>query len=81
MNLHGFVLISIMFLLCHLLSSSSAVPDVHSRAQCAHAHRGVLVAKVCTLLEVIFQVCTLFLRVLEESAHIFEGHRGECTYF
>ena len=44
---------------------------VHSRAQCAHAHWVVLMAEVCTLLEEIFQECTLFLRVLKEIAHIF----------
>ena len=50
---------------------TSAGRDVHSRAQCAHAHWGVLMAEVCTLREVNFQECTLFLRVLKESAHIF----------
>ena len=51
-------------------------------------------AEVCTLLEVIFQECTLFLRVLkesalytyflkdlEESAHIFEAFSVVCTEY
>jgi len=50
---------------------SSAVRDVHSRAQSARAHSGVLV-EICALsLRSFFQVCTHFLRVLKKSAHIF----------
>jgi hypothetical protein len=50
---------------------ASAGRGVHSRAQSARAHSGVLMAKVRTLRMVIFQECTFFLRVLQESAHFF----------
>ena len=49
----------------------SAGRGVHSRAQSARALPGVLMAKVRTLRVEIFQGCTLFLRVLQESAHFF----------
>ena len=49
----------------------SAGRGVHSRAQSARALPGVLMAQVSTLRVEIFQECTLFLRVLQESAHFF----------
>ncbi len=50
---------------------TSAGLGVHSRAQCARALPGVLMAQVSTLRVEIFQECTLVLRVQQESAHFF----------
>ena len=45
---------------------------VSTRVHRVHVHsRGVLMAKVRTLRVEMFQECTLFFRVLQESAHFF----------